>query len=226
MTQQDAKGNNAKRIAILFIVAVLIGVVFLFANKSLNSLSDQSSTQSVAAREIMEQDAARSALLGTIQDNAEQGEANLAFLFFHAKQEDRISNYKEMDKHDNAINKSIDNLSPLITKQEEKDVLSQMVTLRQTYRENLLDAVGSLESGDREDAENIFSQSLLSNLQELKALTAKLVRGVEEATNARNAASKAEKSRTKSIIIGLGVAASIIILLLGIVLLRRIAKSE
>lgn len=233
MKQNHPKGINAKRAAVIFFGILLIGAVIMLVAEFLDRLIVPMNEEVVATREVMEMDATRTKLMDDIRFNAEQGEGKLALIFFHGKQENRVTNYGEMDKHDAAINQAIASITPLHTGADEKVVLSQLVALRESYRNNLLQAVDALELNDREQAQTIFSTLLLGNLRDMKTLVAQLVKGHQDSMSARQTemlarkiAAEATLSRSRAVIIGVGLAAAIIILLLGLVLMRRISTPD
>ena len=232
MNQNSTKGINAKRATVIFFVVLLIGAVAMIATEFLGRLSVAASEEIAATGKQREIDAARVTLTDDIHLHTEQSEGNLALIFFHGKQQDRVTGYAQMDKHDAAINQAIASLGPLLADATEKAALTKLVALRESYRNNLLEAMDALELNDKEKAQTIFSTKLLGNLGEMKMLVKQLAKANQDSLSARQAqalaqknAAEADQSRSRAVIIGLGLAAAIIILWLGRVLVGRISTS-
>lgn len=230
MNQQHSMRINTKRAVVYLLAALYVGVIIFVVAERLDRLTSPYNEVHAATRQVTELDATRTKLTNDIRLHSEQSEGKLALIFLHGDKNKRVSDYGEMDKHNAAIDQAIAAFSPMLTNADEKEMLSRLVALRGTYRDNLHQAVDALELNDRENAQAIFSTSILNNLHDLQGLIAQLVKGERDSKAARqkemlerNIQAEASLSRSRAITIGLGLGAAMIGLLLGIMLTRRVA---
>ena len=230
MNPQAPKRIAIKQTSVVVVVAIIIGIIFLLVTQRLAKLAVPVSEVIAATHKMNEMDATLVTFTNDLRMHGEQSEGELALVFLHGKQEKRVLNYAEMDKHDAAITQAIAQITPLLTSPSEKEALSKLVTSRSTYRDNLFQTMDALELGNRAKAETLFSTLLLENLHELQGLVAKLVIVQQDAMSARHKEMLERKdnaevtfSRSRVISIGLGLGAALVVLLPGLLLTRRMA---
>jgi len=174
-------------------------------------------------RDLVEGDAVRAALANAINLHAESSAGRLALLFILQEKEQRVEIYGEMDGHNAAIDKAIANITPLLTKPEEKAALSRLMGLREKYREKFHDAIEALELNDPEYAEQIMVTSTRIALNDLLAETSRLAESQQASMLVRQKDATDSMKRSKYIVFGLGMAALLAGLMLAVVLTKGIA---
>lgn len=230
MNQSYWMSPKTQRAATFALVALFMAAIFMLVNERLNRLNVEMNDQVAAARVMSETDASRATLANDIRFHADQSESQLALLFFTGEKEKRVSVYGEMDKHNAALDVTISRITPLLATEDDKKLLSGLVKLRESFRNNLQETVDALELNDREKAMTLLSGSTQENLQEMRSLVIQLVKGQRDYTSDQkkevsNLKEEAEAtlSRSRAILIGLGLGAAMIGLLLGMLLTRRVA---
>ena len=125
---------------------------------------------------------------------------------------------------------SIRRIRPLLTSTDEKKMLANLLALRETFRDNMQETVDALELNQREKAEALLSTTTRKNLQEIRSLIEHLVNEQQEVIAARQrevlenkAETDATLSRSRAIIIGSGLGAAAVVLLLSLLLARKVA---
>lgn len=231
MRKSNAIYLNPRRAAVLALIALLLGAIYLLVAERLDRLDASMNEVAQAAGAVIQENAAREMLANEIRLNAEQSEGKLALLFFIGKKENRIPVYGEMDRHNAAFDQALARITPLLTSTVEKQILTRLLVLRQTFRDNMQETVDALELDDREKAETLLSTVTRDNLHELRELVARLINEQRNSISARQKAVLEEKSATdaalsqdRAIAIGSGLAAAAVILLLGMLLLGRKAR--
>ena len=197
------------------VLLFLIGVVIV----SVSRLEQLTNT----TREVIEGDAARATLANAINLHAESSAGRLALLFILQKKEQRVLVYGEMDSHNAAIDQAIKSLTPLLTNAADKTTLLQIIALRETYREKFQSAVDALELNDRENAEEKMTNSTRVALHELLSEVSKLALEQQASMQTRQQAAAKDMAQARLLVIGLGIVALLVSLLLAVVLTRGIA---
>jgi hypothetical protein len=223
---------NVQQIAAFALVLLFMGAVIVIVADKLDRLTVAANEVVAAAREVNERDDTRAMLANDIRFHAEHGAGQLALLFVQKEKEQRVSIYGEMDKHSAAIDQAIAQITPLLSGADERKELSRLVKLRETFRDNLQETVDALELGDREKAETLLTTTTRDNLHELRSLVAQLVKGqlvsnAAEKNVARQRKIEAEAvlSQSRIVVIGLGLGAAMIGLLLGMILVKAPVRS-
>ena len=198
------------------VVLLFLASVVLLAVYQLDKLSD-------TTREVIEGDAARATLANEINLHAESSAGRLALLFILQEKEQRVMVYGEMDSHNEAIDRAIERITPLLTKPNEKAILARLMALRETYRDEFRNAVESLELGDREGAEEIMATTARVSLGNLLAETSRLAESQQLSMLVQQKEAAASMMRTKFIVFGLGVAALLAGIALAVLLIRGMA---
>jgi len=227
MTVSIHKGNivvnllNQMRIGTRFAVGYAVVLLFLASvvMVAVYSLNQMTAT----TQEVIEGDAARATLANAINLHAESSAGRLALLFILQKKAQRVAVYGEMDSHNEAIDQAIKNLAPLLNKPDEKAALTRVMKLREIYRERFQEAVEALELNDREYAEEIMTTSTRVTLNDLLVETSRLAEGQQVSMLARQNDATAAMTRSKYIVVGLGMAALLAGLWLAVILTKGIA---
>lgn len=198
-------------VVLLFLAAVVMVAVY-----RLDQLA-------ATTRDVIEGDAARATLANAINLHAESSAGRLALLFILQEKEKRVAVYREMDGHNAAIDQAIERITPLLAKPNEKAALASVITLRETYREKFHDAIEALELNDRDAAERIMVTSTRIALNDLLVETSRLAEGQQQSMLARQKEATVSMTRSKYLVIGLGMAALLAGLLLAVILTKGIA---
>ncbi len=196
---------------LLFLAAVVVVAV--------NRLDQLTTTTG----EVIEGDAARATLANAINLHAESSAGRLALLFILQEKEQRVTVYAEMDSHNAAIDQAINSITPLLTSSNEKAALSRVIALRETYREKFHAAVEALELNDKAAAEKVMATSTRVALHELLAEVSKLADGQQASMQLKQKEAMDTMIRAKFIVIGLGIVAIIVGLLLAFLLTKGIS---
>lgn len=228
MNKVSLKHFNTQRVAAFTLVVLCIAAIYMVAAERLAMLDATLNEVSMESSEVIKKDAEREMLANNIRLHAEQSEGKLALLFFVEKKESRIPVYGEMDKYNAALDQDIARITPLLTSPEEKKLLSRLLALRITFRDNMQETVDALELNDREKAETLLSTSTRDNLKEIRSLVEQLaieqqnlIAAREKALFERKSKTNADLSRSRDIVIGLGLGATMVVLFLGLMLTRR-----
>jgi hypothetical protein len=233
MDQLYRKRLNIQRAAAFLLTALFLIATYLIASERLNKLETAANEAMAASGELTKMDATRTSVANDIRFHAEQSEAQLALLFFISDKEKRIPVYGKMDAHKAALDQAIERISLLLTNAEDKGILSRLISLRETFRNNLQETVDALELDDREKAVQLLSSTTRNNLQDLRILVDELVSGQqdillknENAAQTKKTGIEANLSRASTITIGAGWCAAAIGLLLGLMLMRSTVRPE
>lgn len=175
-------------------------------------------------REVIEGDAARATLANAINLHAESSAGRLALLFVLQQKEQRVNIYAGMDSHNAAIDKAIAGITPLLGKPDEKEALSRVVALRESYREKFQNAIEALELNDREAAERIMSTSTRVALHDLLDEVSKLAEGQQNAMRTKQEATAKDMAQAKLTVIGLGTLALLAGVALAVLLTKGISR--
>lgn len=229
MIKSCSKRFNHQRAAIGIVAMLLLAAIYVIVTDRLGKLDAARHEVEIASSQMEMMNATRENLANEISLNAEQSEGKLALLFFMGKKESRIPVYGEMDKHNAALDLALKRITPLLTRTEQKIMLSRLEASRETFRDNMQETVNALELNDREKAETLLSTSIRENLQEIRGLIKQLIKEQQsiiadqqrEALEQKNEA-EAALSRSRQIFIVLGSVSGIIVVLLGLVLSRRV----
>lgn len=213
---------NQTRIGIRLAAGFSVVLVFLamVVTVAVTRLDQMSST----TREVIEGDAARAMLAHAINLHAESSAGRLALLFILREKEQRVTVYGEMDRHNAAIDRAIADLTPLLTKPEEKEALGRISALRESYREKFQNAIEALELNERESAEKIMAASTRIALHALLSEVSKLAEGQQISMAARQQEAAEGMARAKLIVLGLGALALLVGALLAVILTGGIAR--
>ena len=225
------KRFNVQHAAASLLVLLFIGAVIMIVADRLDRLAFAANEVVTAAHEVNERDDTRAMLANDIRSHAEQGAGQLSLLFVQKEKEKRVSIYGEMDAHSAAIDQAIARITPLLSGAEEKEELSRLLKLRETFRDNLQETVDALELGDEEKAETLLATATRDNLQELRGIVSQLVKGQLIAIAAdtklvqqRKSEAEATLSRSRLVVVGLGLGVAVIGLLLGMILIKAPAR--
>lgn len=184
---------------------------------------DRMDRMATTTREVIEGDAARAALANAINLHAESSAGRLALLFAIQEKEHRVSIYAEMDSHNAAIDKALERITPLLSRPEEKKILSRVIALRESYRDKFQNAIEALELNDREAAERIMSTSTRIALHELLTEVSGLAEGQQNAMRAKQVSAATNMAHAELIVIGLGAIALLVGIALAVLLTKGIA---
>lgn len=204
-----------KRLATSYLV--LLGVLVITVAVSV--LRFESLTHS--SREIIEGDAARANLAGRINMHAESAAGRLALLFVLEDRDQRVATYKEIDEHNARLTESVAALKPLMTAPGDESALARVSLLRSAYDTEFTATVEAIESGDRLDAAARMAGKTRTSLNTLLAETATLAQAQQDSMQARQMDAVRSAESAKRQIIGLGLGA----LIVGLIMALRITAS-
>lgn len=204
-----------KRLASSYLV--LLGVLVLTVIVAV--LRFDSLTHS--SREIIEGDAARANLAGRINMHAESAAGRLALLFVLEDRDQRVATYKEIDEHNSRLTQTVELLKPLMTTANDAAALSRVNALRIAYDTEFTATVESLEGADRAEAAARMAGKTRSSLNALLRETATLAQAQQDSMQARQAEAVRSAEAAKWQIVGLGIGA----LIIGLIMAVRITAS-
>ena len=127
----------------MLVMLVLTGLCF-------NSTASQ-------VRHIVDGDVLRAELAGDINIEAESVAGRLLLLFILDEQQQRTDVYKEIDIKNKNIDNALQEISTLLTTDEDKASLKTLMSLRKTYHDQFFATVDEIEFGDPDEARMLMA---------------------------------------------------------------------
>jgi len=160
------------------VLLVFLAAIVVVAALRLEHLADNTRT-------LVEQDSRRAALTHAINLHSESAAGRLLLLFLLEEREQRVSMYKEIDRHNAAINTALDALEPLMTSQQEQAQLQQLSQYRDQFNQYFTATVEALEFGDRPEATRLMAGPTHRALNQVLALTSELAQYQQQSMEQR-----------------------------------------
>lgn len=195
-------------VLLLFIVATLAIAIARF---------DQLSRQ---VDGLVNHDAALVEQAAIINLNAESIAGRLLLLFILEDREQRVPLYKEIDSRNQEIDQVVERLQKLIP--EQRDVLSQLGQLRETYQNKLQSTVELLELGDPAEARRMMAGETRSALDRLLAFTDNLADQQRARMQARQQQTLITAEQSVRVMLLLGAGALMLGALMSVLITRSI----
>ena len=205
-------------------LAVSYAVLLMFIVAILSISAVRFSELSEQIRMVIEQDAERARLAGTINLQAESVAGRLLLLFIVEEREQRVVLYRDLDARNQAIDDAMAQLQGLAHSDEERQMLARLAQLRADYQARLQETVEALELGSVAKARAMMAGDTRAALERLLALTSDMEATQQASMVQRQARVVAITENSTLIVLALGAAALLAGLVMSVLIMRSITR--
>jgi len=200
----------------------LVLLIFLSAVIGLSAYRLQSLSNSLHG--IVDENAALVELTGELNVNAESLASRLLLLFVLEKRDARVAIYKEIDQRNHNLDTSLETMSTLVNSEKNKAAVEALKLQRTVYQAALQSTVEALEFGELPDAKAQMAGPTRDELQKFLDQTKLLAESERNMMKERQQQILSESEVAILIIIGVGVVALLIGLVMSLLITRSIVN--
>lgn len=197
-----------------FILLVLLIAVLTLSVSRFNILSN-------SIEEIVDENAALVELTGELNVNAESLASNLLLLFVLKEREDRINIYKTIDGLNKEMDQSLEAMLALVTSDKDKRAIENLKKQRAVYQEARQATLEAIEFGEEEEAKKLMAGRTQDELKNFLAQTSAMAEEQRSMMQTRQQTIISESYSATLMIIGVGVLA----LVVGLIMSQLITRS-
>lgn len=199
------------------IILIFMLVILVFAVLRFNHTA-------TAVHQIVEGDVLRAELANEVNIQAEGVARELLFLFIIEQQHQRTQVYQRIDVKNNKIDQAIEQISNLLTSEQDKQALQRLIKLRKTYHDQFFATVDEIEFGDPNLARELMAGKTLSALNALLAEAALFKAKQQNSMSLHQSSVIEETERALVVMLTLGGSALVIGLFMAYTIISRINK--
>jgi methyl-accepting chemotaxis protein len=175
-------------------------------------------------RGIVDENAALVELTGELNVNAESLASRLLLLFVLEERNARVAIYKEIDERNKRLDDNLAVMASLVQTPKDKSIIEDLQAQRKVYQAALQSTVEALEFGELDDAKQLMAGTTRDELSTFLSQTQALAEDQRNMMQARQQKVLSESELAIWLIVGVGILAIIIGIVMSVLITRSIVN--